>query len=667
MKPVSSVQLKSVLGFSLIELLSVVAVIGILASAGYVIFTNVNKSVHQEKLLSEVATLNSSVSTYLGFGGKLDDAQSADEVFQRLKSAANSETTRRIPGLSSSMIDPRITTVVKTDAEADKGELRVVWNKAKKKFETATSGSGITAFLLDTDAAENGKVEETREFEYLYAKEDTWVWDYSDNSGSTAPVPTSVTTTPGTILPGTPPPTVPTPTDPESTATPLSPPTYSTPGGSYSIRDYALGVTLQNPNPNGSSNIYYQTNYGPWLKYTTGTLLDVAPDDVINAQAIAATDEYSDSSRVNQSYLATPVQLNAPRIMTSADTFGVFENRLIGVVIQDTNPGDDTIIEYRIGNGPWITYTGFLLLDRVDFSDGAVITSRATSEDPYYLASNNAIDIVGADPVQMLGEAEGLFSNPDGSSNMSTNLSRWNRSDDYFEWGRVTNSYGQTYYGYDKSWMDFDGLQTGDITSGERFQLGTLDYYNGRFVADTGADSVDLDLALTFNLGGNTYNTSFDYEFELINTINDSNNLLGWASADYVRINQSNSATQFEIEGITFELVLEFGDTTSDGFADFNEFHVKEQRGATSALYGTIIDRTTSQGTVGSDGQANGRSISDIASSGGDPKAILDWLNSVKDSKPGPVADSESEPNSGNAYGNGKGKGLVSNLLDLVL
>ncbi|MGY8643098.1 MAG: type II secretion system protein [Verrucomicrobiales bacterium] len=50
-------------GISLVELLGVVSILGIIAVVGYGFFSNLSDSVRENKLSSEVATLNSAAST----------------------------------------------------------------------------------------------------------------------------------------------------------------------------------------------------------------------------------------------------------------------------------------------------------------------------------------------------------------------------------------------------------------------------------------------------------------------------------------------------------------------------------------------------------------------------------------------------------------------------
>lgn len=84
-------------GFSLVQLLGVVAIVGILAGVGSSFLSNLNDSVLENKLSAEVATLNSAAATYLGFGGNFDDVTKPEDALSKLRSVAHSDIASRIP------------------------------------------------------------------------------------------------------------------------------------------------------------------------------------------------------------------------------------------------------------------------------------------------------------------------------------------------------------------------------------------------------------------------------------------------------------------------------------------------------------------------------------------------------------------------------------------
>ena len=139
----------------------------------------------------------------------------------------------------------------------------------------------------------------------------------------------------------------------------LQAPTLSHEAGAYSIRDYTLPLEINNPNPEGSSEVYYAVDYGSWTHYDGA--LSLAPDVTIQTMAVANdVSEYNNSSMVSADYSATPVSLNPPAIQTNYDAFGVFEYHDITVSITDSNITDPSSLEYRIDDGDWMAYKRFV-------------------------------------------------------------------------------------------------------------------------------------------------------------------------------------------------------------------------------------------------------------------------------------------------------------------
>src|SRR5690606_23059327 len=115
----------------------------------------------------------------------------------------------------------------------------------------------------------------------LYAAEDTWIWDYQEIS-PTPPIG---------------PPAIPVSRVPDSVATPAPPgsgpgastrlasPTFSLPSGAFPIASFDLPISIANPNPPGSSELFYSIDFGNWKAYTGP--LSVPPGSLVAAQAIA--------------------------------------------------------------------------------------------------------------------------------------------------------------------------------------------------------------------------------------------------------------------------------------------------------------------------------------------------------------------------------------------
>ena len=116
-------------GFTLIEALTVVAVVVVVAALGTVSISKVVNSAQEQKLSSDVETLNRSVAAYLGAGGDLSKAKSPAEVLTALKrSLVNSS---RSPTLSGSKVDERLSFVMQNAAESGSSRSRVYWDKGR--------------------------------------------------------------------------------------------------------------------------------------------------------------------------------------------------------------------------------------------------------------------------------------------------------------------------------------------------------------------------------------------------------------------------------------------------------------------------------------------------------------------------------------------------------
>lgn len=575
-------------GFTLLEGLLTVAALGIIAGIAISSMGNLVGSSKNQKLSSDVDSLNRSVQAYLVSGGSLGPNSTARDVLNALKSSVASGA--QLPGLTGAKLDPRLNFTMQSDEEAGGTGPRVIWDASARRFVLSHSGGpGIKGFFLDDSLAEVDYGEQDASFAFKYASEDNWVWDYVETPPSYADGPSTVMTTPvantpaAASTPGTPPSTG--PSGPLA-STPLDPPTVSRPGGTYSISDYSLSVSLANPNPSGVSEIFYSIDYGEWKRYSGA--LAISPDNVLTAQAIPIASGYSSSPRIDHAYAARPLQLEVPLISPSRDSFGLFSDRRIQVTLIDPNAPGLATLQYRVNGDPWQDYSGPFSVDRNDYPLGATIQARAVSNDPYYLSSTSTLRSLGIEAAAIDGLVEGKFSRPTGDSGMVTNLNG-NSSKSYFEWGSTE---GGTAGGVtlSKSWLDFNGLAFTTTATGTRFEVGSLDYFNGTILSGTGANSVSLAVDLNLDIQGYRGNHAFHFDLDLINVANanDPNDL--WADADYVKLANAVASEKVVLNGIEFQFQLEFGETTTDGISYFDEFHVLEGRDASTKLYGTLVE-----------------------------------------------------------------------------
>lgn len=578
-------------GFSLTELLITVAVLGILAAIGTVTTSHVVGKARDQKLFSDVSTLNRSIVAYLASGGDLSGVTRPEDVLVRLKRGF--AQAKRVPGLSGAKLDERLTFTMQSPGEAQGNQWRAYWNAAEQRFVLAQNGEGpgIKAFRLEALPPASDPGEESlpeAKVPLLYAGSSTWIWDYQDAAPSGPPLPTDF---PVGEVPNSPPPP-PTGSPSPSGATPLAAPVFSLTSGAFPIDAFDLPLSLHNPNPLGSSELYYSINFGNWQLYTGP--LQVPPGTIVAAQAIATSDQYRNSPRVDHRYGALPGVLEPPLITSSLPEFGLFTGREIEVTLTDLNSASISSLEYRVGNGPWLPYHGPFTLDRSQYPEGAHIEARAVALGEYHETSSVSEHHLGVERPVISGQSKGSFSNPTGDRNMLTNLAP-GASSDYFAWGRDyllpgENVDANTRSQLKQSSLKFDGLNFNDLTSGERFEIGTLTYFNGTILSDTGANSISFTTDLNFIMNGVAVATSFAFEFELINVANQYNPNNLWADADYVRLASPTASELLNFNGILYKFQLEFGESSAAGVALFDEFHVLEGRSATTKLYGTLIE-----------------------------------------------------------------------------
>jgi prepilin-type N-terminal cleavage/methylation domain-containing protein len=586
-------------GFTLAETLITVAVVGVLAAIGTLSISGVIQSTGSKKLLSDVDSLNRSVAAYIASGGDLSEAETADDVLAALKQSFSNAS--RIPGFSGAKVDERLSFTYQDRSEIQGKQWRAYWDAGQSRFVLSQSGksAGIKAFAYDggSDAAQTKTY--TPKTPLLYAENSSWIWDYKDAAASVSPGSSTLPITEVADTTPTPPTTGTGPSG--SSTTPLLSPQFSIAGGSYPVTSFSLPLTLLNPNPSGSSDLYYSVNFGNWNLYT-GTIL-VSPDSVVAAQAVPASDRYSSSARIDQNYTALPAGLLPPLITPSSPEFGLFTNRNVSVTIADQNSSTISRIEYRIGGDPWQTYLSPFTLSRTAYPSGTLVQARAVPMDPYYLASTATLRTLGVETATIDGNTVGSFSNPSGDTYMETNLS--GTSSNRFAWGRdyYTQEEVDDYFGGDnnaaaavplsQSWLDYGSLTFNTVVPGKQFQIGTLNYFNGTIVADTGATSVTFTANLDLKMKSVSAQASFDFQFELINQPNYEDPNDPWRDADYVKLSSPFAARTISFSGIEYSLQLEFGETSAAGLSRFDEFYVLEGMSASTRLYGTLIETQT--------------------------------------------------------------------------
>ena len=319
-------------GFTLVEILLVVAVVAILSGVAMVAVTNTRESTRVSKLESDVATINAAIQVYQVNGGALPAIATPQQILDKLKTSADTASAAAIPGLHGSVVDRRLW--VDPNDPPTGAEPRALWNGTAGRFVIATSGSnGVRNFLLDDTKAATNYGTEART-PGVVTQTNGWVWNYVDvvptARGGPAGGPGTTTGTSGTS-----------PTS--RSALRLNPPTFSQPGGLLPLISFDISLTLTNPNPSGTSQVFYSVNGGAPI---AGQALIVTPNMSVTAYAASNDpDHWTDSvTTTPNTYTAIPVPLQlALNLPQTSFTFQQAGGAMVGVPPVTASPGTMTI------------------------------------------------------------------------------------------------------------------------------------------------------------------------------------------------------------------------------------------------------------------------------------------------------------------------------------
>lgn len=272
-------------GFSVLELLATVGLVGILSSVTLAVFTGTNERARGVKLSSDIAALNRSTKAYRTQGGDLSTVTNAHQVLSKLKTVADAPSRLKFPGFRGSYVDYRLVAV---DADPLTTGPRAVWNQTKQRFELAQSGAGVNEFVNQKEATADAGIEEARGGQSMeLATQSAWVWDFEDAPPIAANTASAIGVSDGENAQ----------TGTYQSPSVLDPPIFSHPGGVFGAVDFALlTTTLENPpsNPLGTL-IRYSINDSAWQIYD-GTPIVVAPDSQIVAYALSSDPDTTFSS-----------------------------------------------------------------------------------------------------------------------------------------------------------------------------------------------------------------------------------------------------------------------------------------------------------------------------------------------------------------------------------
>jgi type II secretory pathway pseudopilin PulG len=392
---------RSVAGLSLLETILVIAAIGILAAVAIVRQGPSLEDVRVAKLQCDLATINTSLKTYVANGGSVAGLSNPQQIIDKMKTVRSEEDSASYVGFRGTAIDTRLAVRLMTDTESSR--VRAVWNASASQFELQTTGTGVEAFYLD-DAL--GRVaygtEERSQSAFAFNTGNGWIWNYADAAPLSPPAPTDIPISPdpggsgsgsggggGSLV------------DPVLTR--LSPPVFSVPGGSYPPSQFSFPLTLSNPNPADSSRILYSVN-GEEFQIYTGPVT-IASDAVVAAFTTGDPYTWIPSATAEVSYVkAPPTQLTEPVVSPSAQQFAWGSTETITVTISNPNDSKVSSLEYQIDGSGWQAYSGPIELSVDDYANGVAVTARAVPANEDYAVSQTAIAAISpaADPEKLL-------------------------------------------------------------------------------------------------------------------------------------------------------------------------------------------------------------------------------------------------------------------------
>lgn len=354
-------------GFSLLELIVTITVLGLVAAVGVSLLADDPGSARTAKLDSDVSTLNQMVALYVADGGSVAGLTTPQAVIDKMKRVRPQAEWQRHVGMASGrLVDVRLRARMTTRPDEDNNP-RVVWNRTTQRFElTKAGGNAAAEFYLDEALAGTEFGTETRSKTVVTFNSDSkgWVWNTSGSNpqaGYLNPQGANPPTGAGGFDPdeasseSSGPPTE----DPGGsgggdggggsplpTLTKLPRPVITPAGGTFAFAAFPSSAAISsNGAPPEASKLMYRINGGGWQEYSGGSL-PITP--AMSLQAYNETTrpaEYAASNTNSQTYY----RLTSGFTGTGDGTWG---NAIGGtnLVTSIQNDGPDGSAVFKHGN-----------------------------------------------------------------------------------------------------------------------------------------------------------------------------------------------------------------------------------------------------------------------------------------------------------------------------
>ncbi|MEM7010717.1 MAG: VWA domain-containing protein [Verrucomicrobiota bacterium] len=379
-------------GFSLMEALIAIAVIGIVAAVAMSGISGVTTGAQATKLESDVSTINQAIDVYTANGGSLEGITKPQDVLDKLKTARSGDAAE-FAGLRGVMLDKRLAVRLQTTEEAATESVRAIWVSSANHFMTVRGGvGGVKEFYLDeTLAAVDFGTEDRDESSLNFdVSERSWIWEYDDAPSAAPPAPTLIPVTGGNNT---------APVLLSSGPAALSPPLISPNGGAFHYQEYNLPIFISNPNSGLSSWIMVSTG-GAFSRYTGP--IAIGPDTVVQAYVAGDSNLWTQSPTVSETFTRETYTLQQPLITPSSIQFDG-SNQSVTVSLSDPNPsGLSTMVYWLSGQSAKTNYSGPFTLNSADYPSGVTIYGQSVGTASFVADSSAASQaIVNADPVEL--------------------------------------------------------------------------------------------------------------------------------------------------------------------------------------------------------------------------------------------------------------------------